>query len=66
MKIHVKEEFCKGCGFCVYFCPKKILVMSDQPDPKGYSVTKVKDSNKCTGCRMCELVCPDFAISIEK
>lgn len=65
MQIYVNEEFCKGCGFCVHFCPTKVLAMSNELGPKGNLVAVVKDTNKCTACRLCELVCPDFAISIE-
>ena len=65
MQIYINEEFCKGCGFCVHFCPTKVLAMSDELGPKGYFVAVVKDPDKCTACRLCELVCPDFAISME-
>ncbi|MDH5266063.1 MAG: 4Fe-4S binding protein [Candidatus Bathyarchaeota archaeon] len=65
MQIYINEEFCKGCGFCVHFCPTKVLVMSNKLCPKGNFVAVVKDPDKCTACRLCELVCPDFAISIE-
>lgn len=65
MQIYVNEEFCKGCGFCVHFCPTKVLAMSDELGSKGYFVAVVKDPDKCTTCRLCELVCPDFAISVE-
>lgn len=65
MQIYVNEEFCKGCGFCVHFCPTKVLAMSNELGPKGYFVAVVKDPDKCTACRLCELTCPDFAISVE-
>jgi 2-oxoglutarate ferredoxin oxidoreductase subunit delta len=58
--IHIFEDWCKGCGICMAFCPQKIL----GPDKEG-KVT-VKDPDKCTGCKLCEVRCPDFAIRIQK
>jgi NAD-dependent dihydropyrimidine dehydrogenase PreA subunit len=26
----------------------------------------VSDTEKCNGCGICEIVCPDFAIAVEK
>ena len=26
-KVSFQEDLCKGCGLCVYACPKKILVL---------------------------------------
>ncbi len=52
------REWCKGCGICVYFCPKQVLEL----DPEG----KVHPARPeaCIACRMCELRCPDMAIEI--
>lgn len=65
MQIYVNEGFCNGCGFCVHFCPTKVLVMSDELGSKGNFVAVVKYPKKCTACRLCELMCPDFAVSVE-
>ena len=52
------HDWCKGCGICIAFCPKKIIFANKNDKPC------VKDPDKCTGCRFCELHCPDFAITI--
>ena len=59
-KMKVYNERCKDCGICFEFCPRKILV----PGPDGSPV--YSDATKCTGCKLCEYLCPDFAIQIEK
>lgn len=58
----VIEARCKGCGYCIEFCPKDVLAFSDRFNAKGYYVPVNVLPTACTGCRMCEMVCPDFAI----
>jgi 2-oxoglutarate ferredoxin oxidoreductase subunit delta len=62
--VYVNEEFCKGCGICVHFCPKKAIQLSPEFNRKGVNAPIPSDMAKCTGCRTCELYCPDFAIAI--
>lgn len=53
----VKRQWCKGCGICVEFCPRKALTLDK--DHKVY----VAKPGECSGCKLCEMRCPDFAIS---
>ena len=55
-------ERCKGCGFCVEFCPTHVLSLSSAFNSKGYHPPHVVASEKCSGCDLCGLYCPDFAI----
>ena len=66
--VHVIEERCKECGYCWTYCPKDVLEKSDSMNSNGYHPTQVKDGKEdsCVACRMCESVCPDFAIFIEE
>ncbi len=50
---------CKGCGICVEFCPTAVLELVD-------GKAKVMHLEKCTACNMCDLRCPDFAITVEE
>jgi 2-oxoglutarate ferredoxin oxidoreductase subunit delta len=50
--------WCKRCGNCVAFCPLGILVA----DEWGYP--RLVDQDRCTGCGLCEMLCPDFAITV--
>ena len=63
--IYIIEERCKGCGFCVEFCPRAVLVMSKETNSKGYHPPEVIDGEACSDCGLCTLLCPDFAIYVE-
>jgi 2-oxoglutarate ferredoxin oxidoreductase subunit delta len=60
--IFVKKEVCKGCSFCIDFCPTRALEFSREFNAKGYHVPFLARPEDCTGCDTCGLYCPDFAI----
>ena len=55
----IQREWCKGCGICVHFCPKKVLELDES---EKVVVVRAGD---CVACRLCELRCPDLAIEVE-
>ncbi len=61
-EVHITDELCKGCGFCIEFCPLHILAFSDKFNSKGYHPPVIIDESRCSGCDLCGLYCPDFAI----
>jgi 2-oxoglutarate ferredoxin oxidoreductase subunit delta len=61
-EVHIIKDRCKGCGFCVEFCPKGVLEISEEFNTKGYHPPYVKNSDDCVNCRLCEMLCPEFAI----
>jgi len=63
-RIFLLAERCKGCRFCVEFCPRHVLVMSDRFNSKGYHIPIVLAEEQCTDCKLCELLCPEFAIYV--
>ena len=63
--IRIEAEFCKGCGLCVYYCPRDVLELSNEANAKGYEVVCVRQSEQCVGCKLCEVNCPDMAIQVE-
>ncbi|MCS7116778.1 MAG: 4Fe-4S binding protein [Nitrososphaerota archaeon] len=65
-QIHIIEDRCKGCGFCIHYCPHNVLEASKGFNKYGYHPPIVKDISKCTFCKFCEDICPDFAIFIVK
>jgi 2-oxoglutarate ferredoxin oxidoreductase subunit delta len=58
----INAERCKGCGFCIEFCPPRVLKFSEQYNSKGYHTPVLFEPDGCTGCGMCGLICPDIAI----
>ncbi len=57
-KLVIVENWCKGCGICVAFCPTKVLDLHNEK-------VVIKDIDKCIKCGLCELRCPDYAIYLE-
>jgi len=53
---------CKGCGFCVEYCPRDVLEMSTEFNRKGYHYAEVILEDACVNCNLCEMICPEFAI----
>lgn len=56
-RVEINEAWCKGCEFCVTFCPKDVLAMDGD-------VAKVVNPEACIGCELCEMYCPDFAVKV--
>ncbi len=56
------EDRCKGCGYCIAFCPRDVLQESKRFNAKGYHPPEVKQPEACVNCHYCEIICPDLAI----
>ena len=54
----VNLDWCKGCGICAVFCPKKVLSVKEK--------VVIEDMSKCIFCGQCEMRCPDYAIYIKE
>jgi len=57
--IEINEAWCKGCDICVQFCPKNVLKLNRR------GKAEVVNLDDCTKCQLCELLCPDFAITVK-
>jgi 2-oxoglutarate ferredoxin oxidoreductase subunit delta len=60
--VFVRVEVCKGCSYCIDFCPPHALEFSREFNQKGYHYPVLTKPEACTGCDLCGLYCPDFAI----
>jgi len=43
-----------------------MVLTTDKLNKKGYHPAHVFEIEKCTGCAMCAMMCPDVAIIVEK
>jgi 2-oxoglutarate ferredoxin oxidoreductase subunit delta len=63
-RAHIIAYRCKGCKFCIEFCPRDVLAESPDFNERGYHAPFVKVEGKCVNCNYCETVCPEFAIYV--
>lgn len=61
-KIYIARDRCKGCGYCIKYCPKGVLEVSNEFNAKGYYFPCVRNEDACLNCGLCEVICPEFAI----
>ena len=61
-KVNIIDYRCKGCKYCIEFCPNDVLEESSEFNEKGYYPPRVKEGGVCIDCDFCETVCPEFAI----
>lgn len=59
--VEITAAWCKGCDVCVRFCPQRCLVLAPID---GALKAVLARPETCIGCRLCELLCPDFAIEV--
>lgn len=60
--VFVRTEMCKGCSYCVDFCPSHCLELARGVNARGYHYPVLARAEDCSGCDLCGLYCPDFAI----
>lgn len=56
IEIKINKKWCKGCGICIAFCPKKVLGFDEN------GKVAMLDAENCIKCGLCEQRCPDLAI----
>ena len=62
----VDRDRCKGCGLCVAVCPKNVLEIGHEMNPKGYFPAYQARPDDCIFCAICCTMCPDVAITINE
>ena len=64
-RVSVREERCKGCGYCIDVWKNESLKMNfDSRNNNGYNVAVFDKDRECNGCAMCADVCPDAALVV--
>ena len=59
-ELEINRKWCKKCGLCVNYCPRKVY------DADPFNAPIIAQPQHCVGCMQCEVRCPDFAISVER
>jgi 2-oxoglutarate ferredoxin oxidoreductase subunit delta len=65
-QIVIDRELCKGCGYCITACPKKLITFDENFNAMGNHPATPVDIVTCNGCGLCAVVCPDIAIEVWK
>ncbi len=60
-KVFINDAWCKNCLICREFCPHGVFEL-EADSGRIY----VAQPEKCISCGICQLLCPDFAITLEE
>lgn len=63
-RVSVDRERCKGCGYCINFCKNGVLMFDKSLNKKGLNPIIPVELEKCTGCTLCAVVCPEVCIEV--
>lgn len=65
LKPLIDKDKCTFCRLCIINCVTNSLEISEPTHNGDISLySKLKQKNNCTGCGMCEKVCPQKAITM--
>ncbi|MBN1401532.1 MAG: 4Fe-4S binding protein [Anaerolineae bacterium] len=64
VRIEINHAWCKGCYLCISVCPRQVLGISREGWTGSHYPVVVRDIERCTACRNCEMYCPDLAIEV--
>jgi 2-oxoglutarate ferredoxin oxidoreductase subunit delta len=64
IEILIDDQFCKGCDLCIEVCPREVFGKGNKRSRAGYSMPKVLSLRNCVACLLCEMTCPDLALTV--
>ncbi|MFH1625880.1 MAG: 4Fe-4S binding protein [Pseudomonadota bacterium] len=63
----IDNDLCMGCGYCVEFCPKESLRISQETyTSQGFLLAEFTEPESCNACGLCVRMCPHYAIEVYK
>lgn len=64
-EVIIDGKRCRGCVYCVEFCPRGCLEMSeDKISQFGYAMPMLTNPEQCNTCGLCVQMCPHWAIEV--
>jgi 2-oxoglutarate ferredoxin oxidoreductase subunit delta len=63
-KIDIDRRYCKGCMLCQYICPCDVYEPGKERSDLDYLMPQVARIENCKVCGLCELNCPDMALTV--
>jgi 2-oxoglutarate ferredoxin oxidoreductase subunit delta len=64
--VTINAEACKACLLCIEYCPRESLAPAASMNRRGVHPAEQSAPDRCTGCRICALMCPDVCIEVYK
>jgi 2-oxoglutarate ferredoxin oxidoreductase subunit delta len=65
-KITIDTKRCKGCEYCIIYCPKKCISLSEEINMRGVRYAVFTKPEACIACNICATVCPDVCIEVHE
>jgi len=63
-KIIIDKDKCKGCEYCIIYCPKKCIELSHAINVRGVNFAVFSKPQECIACRICAQMCPEVCIEV--
>ncbi|MFC2014236.1 4Fe-4S dicluster domain-containing protein [Chloroflexota bacterium] len=64
-EVIINEKRCRGCGYCVQFCPRECLkIYSNKISRFGYTMPMLISPEQCNTCGFCAQMCPHWAVEV--
>ena len=63
-KIIIEKDKCKGCEYCIIYCPKKCITLSHAINIRGVHYAEFSRPETCIACGICGRVCPEVCIEV--
>ncbi len=64
--ITINEQFCNGCGNCVFLCPMGVIEIQEKPGSNKGKIAVASKTEYCLLCETCVKGCKRKAITFNE